>query len=116
MDQLPGTCQAFWCLQNGVLRRGKTFDLLIGSPDAPLISFGEEKKGPVALCDGRSTELNRAEIRSRIMNNYWETNFAVDLGGWHEFRYVVTLEKPDAIEEQFKRCSMLGIGLPVLEL
>ena len=50
------------------------------------------------------------------MNNYWETNFAVDLGGWHEFRYMVTLEKPDAPENQFKRCAMLATGLPILEL
>ncbi|MBR4333549.1 MAG: hypothetical protein IKP72_12790, partial [Clostridia bacterium] len=116
IDQLPGTCQAFWCLQNGVLRRGSSFDLLICCPDAPLVSLGEEKKGPVALCDGRSTELNRAEIRSRVMNNYWETNFSVDLGGWHEFRYVVTLEKPNAIEEQFKRCAVLSAGFPILDL
>lgn len=116
IDQLPGTCQTFWCLQNGVLRRGNAFDLLISCMDAPLISFGEEKKGPVALCDGQSADLNRAEIRSRIMNNFWETNFAVDLGGWHEFRYVVTLEKPDDPENQFKRCAALGTGLPVLEL
>ena len=116
IDQLPGTCQMFWCLQNGVLRRGDTFDVLISCVDAPLVSFGKEKKGPVALCDGRSAEMNRAEIRSRIMNNYWETNFAADLGGWHEFRYVVTLEMPDAPENQFKRCAALATGLPILEL
>ena len=116
LDQLPGTCQAFWCLQNGVLRRGTGFDLLISCPDAPLVSFGEEMKGPAALCDGQSEDLNRGEIRSRIMNNFWETNFSVDLGGWHEFRCVITLEKPDAPENQFKRCAALGTGLPVLEL
>ncbi len=116
LDQLPGTCQEFWCLQNGILRRGKSFDLLIACPDAPLVSFGEEEAGPVRLCDGQSTEMNRAEICSRIMNNFWETNFAADLGGWHEFRYTVTLEAPAEPEEQLRRCAALCTGLPVLEL
>ena len=116
LDQLPGTCQMFWCLQSGVLRRGSAFDLLISCPDTPLISFSEEKKGPVTLCDGQSEALNHGEIFSRIMNNYWETNFSVDLGGWHEFRYVITLETPDDPAEQMKRCEALGTGLPILEL
>ena len=116
IDQLPGTCQAFWCLQNGVLRKGKDFDLLIACPDTPLVSFGEHKKGPVTLCDGQSVDLNRAEIFSRVMNNYWETNFALDLGGWHEFRYVISLEKPDDPARQFRRCAAICTGLPVLEL
>ncbi len=116
IDQLPGTCQSFWCLQNGILRRGRSFDLLITSPDVPLVSFGEGEKGPVTLCDGHSTGLNRAEIRSRIMNNFWETNFAVDLGGWHEFRYVITLENPADPAGQLRRSAALAAGFPVLEL
>ena len=116
LDQLPGTCQAFWCLQNGILRRGKDFDLLITSPDVPLVSFGEGEKGPVTLCNGRNTALNRAEIRSRVMNNFWETNFAVDLGGWHEFRYTVTLETPADPAEQLARSAAIAAGFPVLEL
>ena len=116
IDQLPGTCQAFWCLQNGILRRGDGFDLLVTSPDVPLVSFGENEKGPATLCDGQSVELNRAEIRSRVMNNYWETNFAADLGGWHEFRWIVTLETPAEPEAQLRRSAALAAGLPVLEL
>jgi len=116
LDQLPGTCQQFWCLQSGILRRGSTFDLLIACPDTPLVSFGEQQKAPVELCNGQSITLNRGEIRSRIMNNFWETNFALDLGGWHEFRYVITLEPARNPEDQFKRCAALATGLPVLEL
>ena len=116
IDQLPGTCQAFWCLQNGILRRGNDFDLLVTSPDVPLVSFGDNEKGPVTLCDGRSLSLNRAEIRSRIMNNFWETNFAADLGGWHEFRYIITLESPAEPAAQLQRSAALAAGLPVLEL
>ena len=116
IDQLPGTCQAFWCLQNGVVRRGKTFDLLLCCPDVPLVSFGPDEKGPVTLCDGHSTDLNRAEIRSRIMNNYWETNFPVDLGGWHEFRYTLFLAPPGSPADALRLCEALSTGLPVLEL
>ena len=116
LDQLPGTCQAFWCLQNGILRRGQDFDLLIGCPDTPLVSFGEGNPGPVVLCDGHSEALNRAEIRSRIMNNFWETNFALDLGGWHEFRYIITKENPGDPAEQLRRCAAVCTGFPVTEL
>ena len=116
IDQLPGTCKEFWCLQNGILRRGRQFDLLIGSPDVPLVSFGEGNKGPVTLCDGHDTELNRAAIFSRIMNNYWETNFSVDLGGWHEFRYSLTVSSPDSPENQLRKCAAAAMGLPVLSL
>ena len=101
---------------NGILRCGNTSDLLITSPDVPLVSFGENEKGPVTLCDGKSLELNRAEIRSRVMNNYWETNFAADLGGWHEFRWIVTLEPPAPPETQLRRSAALAAGLPVLEM
>jgi hypothetical protein len=116
LDQLPATCQAFWCLQFGILRRGKTFDLLIASPDVPLVSFGPGEKGPVTLCDGQNTALNRSEIRSRVMNNYWETNFALDLGGFHEFRYILTLEPPAPPADHFARLRALSSALPVLEL
>ncbi len=116
IDQLPGTCGAFWCLKNGVLRRGESFDLVIGCMDAPLISFGEDKTGPVTLCDGQDISLNRSVIVSRVMNNYWETNFAVDLGGWHEFRYTLDVKPPAAPAEQLKKCAALMTGLPAAAL
>ncbi len=116
VDQLPGTCQAFWCLQNGILRQGKSFDLLIASPDVPLVSFGKGEKGPVTLCDGKNRKLNRSEIRSRIMNNFWETNFAMDLGGWYEFRYVFAVAKQDTPERQLMHCMAMTTGVAVLEL
>ena len=116
IDQLPGTCKEFWCLQNGILRRGRKFDLVIGSPDVPLVSFGEGVPGPVTLCDGHDTELNRAVIVSRMMNNFWETNFAVDLGGWHEFRYSLTVSPPDSPAKQLQKCAAANTGWPVLSL
>ncbi len=116
IDQLPGTCKEFWCLQNGIVRRGRQFDLVIGSPDVPLVSFGEGKTEPVTLCDGHDSALNKASIFSRIMNNFWETNFAVDLGGWHEFRYFLTVSPPDSPENQLRKCAAAAMGLPVLSL
>ena len=116
IDQLPGTCQAFWCLQNGVLRRGKSFDLLLGSPDVPLVSFGLEKEEPVALCDGRSLSLNRDWIVSRIMNNFWETNFNLDLSGWYEFSWHLLLQPPQSPNLALTRCEALNAGFPVADL
>ncbi len=117
IDQLPGTCKSFWCLQNGLVRRGRSFDLLLASPDVPLISFGPDQKGPVTLCDGQDMALNRGEIHSRMMNNFWETNFPVDLGGWHEFRYVLLLTPPfQSPGDALDGCAALAAGFPVLEL
>ena len=116
IDQLPGTCKEFWCLQNGLVRHGSQFDLIIGSPDVPLISFGEGNKGPVTLCDGHDEELNRAVICSRIMNNFWETNFAANLGGWHEFRYFLMAAPPDTPENQLLKCAAMSAGFPMLNL
>ena len=82
----------------------------------PLVSFGEGKTEPVTLCDGHDSALNKASIFSRIMNNFWETNFAVDLGGWHEFRYFLTVSPPDSPENQLRKCAAAAMGLPVLSL
>lgn len=116
IDQIPGTCQEFWCLQNGIVRKGEKKDLLIASPDVPLVCFGPRKTGPVALCEGNNTELNRSVIFSWIMNNFWETNFNIDLSGYHEFHYSVLLTESADPEWQLRYIGTLNMGLPVLEL
>ena len=59
---------------------------------------------------------NTDRVYAWVMNNFWETNFAIDLGGWHEFRYVITLEKPDGPEKQLQRCRAISTGTAVVEL
>ncbi|MDO5435473.1 MAG: hypothetical protein Q4G19_03795 [Clostridia bacterium] len=116
IDQLPGTCKEFWCLQNGIVRKGKDRDLLIASPDVPLVCFGPRKTGPVTLCDAPDTALNRSVMFSWIMNNFWETNFCIDLGGYYEFSWSVELRGSADAENGLKYIEKMNTGLPVLEL
>lgn len=116
IDQIPGTCQAFWCLQNGIVRSGTEKDLLIACPDVPLVCFGPRETGPVRLCDGNNIALNRGEMFSWIMNNFWETNFNIDLGGYYSFRYSLLLTDHGDAGKQMKKLEAMNMGFAVLEL
>lgn len=61
--------------------------------DAPLIALGDLRTKPVRLCDGHDKAQNKAPVYSWVMNNYWETNFRVNLGGFYEFAYTMMLLK-----------------------
>jgi hypothetical protein len=108
IDQLPGTCQDFYLIQSGIYRKGEQFDLLIGTKDAPLVSFGERGVKPVELCDGNNTMLNRSTPYSWVMNNFWEVNFKADLGGFYEFRYVVIAEKQEDVKRAFSSLQAIN--------
>ncbi len=51
------------------------------------------------------------------MNNFWETNFDADLGGFYEFRYTVTwgpsLANPAVA---LGRCRVLNHGITAFRL
>ncbi len=99
IDQLPGTNMEFYLLQNGVVMEGSEKTLVLAVKDAPLVTFGNLEAHPILLCDGKNEEKNREEVYSWVMNNFWETNFKVDLGGFYEFRYALsTYDKCPAAE------------------
>ena len=116
IDQLPGTCQNFYLLQNGLVRKGGAFDVIVASRDVPLMAFGPREAAPIRLCCGDNTELNRATPFSWVMNNFWETNFEANLGGVYEFFYTVTAAAPDAPDAQMRRCVAMNEGLQVIEI
>lgn len=111
IDQLPGSCQDFYLIQNGLVRKGNTIDIIIAIKDAPLISFGTRMAKPIELCDGKNTTLNTSTAYSWVMNNFWETNFKVDLGGFHEFTYYIRTQKPTNIKNEMLDCQALNEGL-----
>ena len=45
------------------------------------------------------------------MNNFWETNFKVDLGGFDEFRYILDVEEGEEIHDTFRRCQAENEGI-----
>ena len=51
------------------------------------------------------------KIPSWPMNNFWETNFKVDLGGFYEFRYILDVEEGEEIHDTFRRCQAENEGI-----
>lgn len=111
IDQLPGTCQSFYLLQNGIVRRGGEGDVIVSTKDAPLVAFGPREAGLVTLCDGENAALNASAAYSWVMNNFWETNFKADLGGFHEFTYTLLSGVQGTPGDEMALCKALNEGL-----
>lgn len=109
IDQLPGSNMEFYLLQNGIACIGENKSLVIAIKDAPLVTFGDLKAHQIELCSGENTKLNKSTAFSWVMNNYWETNFKVDLGGFYEFQYTIytTHEKYES-DDAINKCIELN--------
>ncbi len=116
IDQLPGSCQNFYLLQNGIVRLGDNFDVIIAFRDTPLCSFGKREGAPIRLCDCKNTALNTSTPFAWVMNNFWETNFEANLGGVYEFFYTVTTPDHADVKTQFDKCQTMNEGFQVLEI
>lgn len=111
IDQLPGSCQDFYLIQNGVLWQEKDVNLAVITKDTPLIALGDLKAHPITLSDGRDVGKNREPVYSWVMNNFWETNFKVNLGGFYEFSYTLMLESGKTKEQMFDYMKAENEGL-----
>lgn len=111
IDQLPGTNMEFYLLQNGIVLEGADKVVTLAIKDAPLVTFGSLEAKPVCLCNGENMELNQSEMYSWVMNNFWETNFKVDLGGFYEFSYVISTHEKMEKEEVIKICEADNEGI-----
>lgn len=111
IDQLPGSNGEFYMLQNGIVMEGENKDVLIAIKDTPLVTFGDLKAKPIRLCTGEDMDLNRSDAYSWVMNNFWETNFKVDLGGFYEFAYSVISTEKQPIAKAIKLCEAQNEGI-----
>ena len=66
--------------------------MLLGSPDVPLLYFGQLRHHPIRLCENDPAD-NRRPVYSWMMNNTWETNFKLDLSGCASYRYTLRLTR-----------------------
>jgi hypothetical protein len=86
IDQLPGACKDWYCLQHWMTVGDGERRIVWASPDAPLLCIGDINRGlwrqKLEVADGR--------VYSYIMNNYWNTNYKADQSGDFEFRYAVS--------------------------
>ena len=111
IDQLPGSCQDFYLLQNGVVWEQEGRIVTAAFKDAPMAVFGDLKAAPVRLCSGENGDRNRAPLYSWVMNNFWETNFKADLGGFYEFTYTVRTMEGKNPAEALEICEADNEGL-----
>ena len=110
IDQLPGTCQDFYLIQNTMVWQDGDKAVAVIAKDAPLISLGGLEAKPVVLCDGHDKERNHSLVYSWPMNNFWETNFKVDLAGFYEFSYTLAVTG-GRVEDIFRQCEAENEGL-----
>jgi Glycosyl hydrolases family 38 N-terminal domain. len=111
IDQLPGSNSEFYMLQNGLVLQGENKNILVAFKDTPLVTFGDLKAKPIRLCAGKDIELNRSAAYAWAMNNFWETNFKADLGGFYEFSYSVVLTEKQSVERAISRCEAQNEGI-----
>lgn len=111
LDQLPGTCQDFYLLQNAVSWMGTDKSVSVILRDAPLVYLGKLEAKEIQLCNGKDIEHNREELFSWPMNNFWETNFKADLGGFYEFRYDLVVREPERPEKLFSALKAQNEGI-----
>lgn len=114
IDQLPGTLTRFYTAYRGCAWVSPKGGLVIHTLDSPLLHLGTLEPGVITLMDG--TQPNHDLVYSWLMNNYWETNFATNLGGFYEFRYILRWgEELNTIDRVIQQLDRQNDELPVFQ-
>jgi hypothetical protein len=88
-DQIPGSSNDWNTVQKYAALRNGDAQILIGSPEIPLMQFGGINTGRYKAGAGPAT----THMYSWPMNNYWVTNFNPDQKGEHQWSYYLTSER-----------------------
>ena len=91
--------------------QGGPHSYLLSVQDAPLVYMGPLCHHPIRLCSGDPAD-NKRDVYSWVMNNMWETNFVLDLSGYGEFRYSLSLCDAVAPAECFAQMEADHLGCP----
>lgn len=94
VDQIPGSSNDWYTVQNFATARGTASQVILGSPAIPLMQFGAINTGRYqAGAVPQSTQMY-----SWPMNNYWVTNFNADQRGELQWNYFIHSAKDNSIE------------------
>lgn len=85
-DQIPGSSNDWNTVQNYAALRSNSAQVIVGSPEIPLMQFGGINTGRYKA--GALPETSH--MYSWPMNNYWVTNFNPDQKGEHQWSYYLT--------------------------
>lgn len=99
VDQIPGSSNDWYTVQNFATARGAGLQVMLGSPEIPLMQFGAINTGRYeAGAVPQSTQMY-----SWPMNNYWVTNFNADQMGEFQWTYFIHSAADTTIEYATKR-------------
>ena len=90
-DQLPGTASDWNTVQNFVAVRNKRRQIVLCSPQTPLMQLGGLNIGRFDYHAAPKT----THIYSWVLNNYWTTNFKASQEGELRWSYIITTGPPD---------------------
>lgn len=111
-DQLPGSLADYTAVGEGASYISADHGVVIAMPDTPLIQLGSLEHGYRLLNGDEKLLQEPAHLYSWAMNNYWETNFTATLGGFYEFRYLITWgEKFNTPELALDTCRGMNAGI-----
>jgi hypothetical protein len=111
VDQLPGTNQSFYLLQSGIVFDGIQRSLILSLKDTPLVCLGSLEARPIDLSKDINWELNRSPLYAWVMNNFWETNFKADLGGFYEFSFILSVHRRMDVNTARELCAAQAEGI-----
>lgn len=114
IDQLPGTNNEFYLLNNGLTFTDGDHSLVVAIKDTPLITLGNLESHLIELNSKETERKNKDLVYSWPMNNFWETNFKVDLSGFYEFNYSLLLTSNTTPNDSMERATELNEGILVI--
>ena len=88
-DQLPGSLTDFYGVQDGLAWCGADFGVVVVMLDAHLVHCGDLQYRPRRLMGDADLPSAPDQVHAWLMNNYWETNFSAEIGGFNSFRFRV---------------------------
>lgn len=93
VDQIPGSSNDWYTVQNFATARNAQSQVVMGSPEIPLMQFGAINTGRYkAGATPQSTNMY-----SWPMNNYWVTNFNADQMGELQWSYFISSSSDNSI-------------------
>lgn len=93
VDQIPGSSNDWYTVQNFATARSERSQVVMGSPEIPLMQFGAINTGRYeAGAVPQSTNMYSWPI-----NNYWVTNFNADQMGELQWSYFITSSTDNSI-------------------
>jgi hypothetical protein len=93
VDQIPGSSNDWYTVQNFATARNSSEQVVMGSPEIPLMQFGAINTGRYKAGAVPQT----TNMYSWPMNNYWVTNFNADQMGEMQWSYFINSSKDNSI-------------------